>query len=71
MSALIGQKKLFLDVCNDKPNVFQVIECNYIDSNCLYSQEGLILKDRLVTFVFSVTLREKDGCDRPHPDMMF
>ena len=64
-------KKLFLDVYNDKPNVFQVLECNYFDSSCLYSQKGLILKDRLVTFVFSVALREKDGCDRPHPDMIF
>ena len=32
-------EKLFLGVYNDKSNVFQVLESNYINYNCLYSQK--------------------------------
>ena len=39
---------------NDKFNAFQLLESNYIDSNCLYSQKRLILKKWLINFTFSV-----------------
>ena len=32
-------EKLFLVVYNDKSNITQVLESNYIDSKCLYSQK--------------------------------
>lgn len=37
--ALIFSEKLVLGIYNYKSNVIQVIESNYIDSNCLYSQK--------------------------------
>ena len=43
---------LFLDVYNDNSNLIQALEGKYIDSNCLYSQKRLILKNRLITFAF-------------------
>ena len=41
---------------NDKFNAFQLLESNYIDSNCLYSQKRLILKKWLINFTFSILL---------------
>ena len=44
-------------VFNDKSNVIQVLESNYIDSNCLYSQKRLVLQKFLL--LLSVTPCEK------------
>ena len=39
-----------LEVYSNKSNFIQVLESNYIDSNGLYSQKRLTLKNQLITF---------------------
>lgn len=58
-------------VSNDKSKVIKVLQSNHIDSNCLYSQKRLILKIQLITVAFSIPPCKKNGCGRPHPDMIF
>ena len=43
---------------------FYVLENNYIDSNCLYSQKRLILQKTLAVLVKA---HEKSRCGRPYP----
>ena len=62
---------LLVRVSNDTSNVIQVLESNYIDSNCLDSRERLIFQKSLLPFAFSVTPCYKSGYGIPHPDMIF
>ena len=45
-----------LVVDTNKSNFVQVLESNYIDSNGLYSQKRLTLKNQLITLASYVTL---------------
>ena len=58
-------------VPNDKSKVIKVLQSNRIDSNCLYSQKRLILKIQLITVAFSIPPCKKNGCGRPHRDIIF
>lgn len=64
-------EKLFPRVYNDKFNVIQILENNYIESNRYVFAKIVVLKKRLITFAFSVTACGRRECGRPRPDMIF
>ena len=64
------REMLFLGVYDDKSNVFQDLESNYIDSNCLYlSKKYWLFKESLS--LFSVISFGKCRFGRSHPNMIF
>ena len=64
------REKLFLGVYDDKSNVFQDLESNYIDSNCLYlSKKDWLFKEPLS--LFPVISFGKCRFGRSHPNMIF
>ena len=64
-------RKVCLEVYSNKFNFTQALESNYIDSNGLYSQKRLTLKNQLIIFASYVTLWEKVGCGEPYADIIF
>ena len=56
---------MFLGVYDNKSNVNQVLEINYIDSNCIFTKK---IDFSEIIFAFSVTLGKKGGCGSPYPN---
>ena len=54
---------------NDKCNMTQVLESNYIDTNFFLFTKRIDFSE--ITFAFSIISYKKSGYDRPHPDIVF